>query len=156
MHRSTLCLHRWSTRCRPACADLATCSTRPIEGMSLAEVPRNKALPLTSTLSACQHAKPALLQIAHLSKEAPMNDAARFDQADPLAISEQMRPDQRTAIANEFVRYLTLADDPVANVFRRQTAANARHKAAGAARSTWSVDGMAMLSAAEVTRIHVY
>ena len=38
-----------------------------------------------------------------------------FDQADAAALYEQMRPDQRTAIALEFVRCLGLAGDPAAD-----------------------------------------
>ncbi len=42
-----------------------------------------------------------------------------FSSADPNALYAQMRPDQRTAIANEFVRHLTLAGDPAAAEFAR-------------------------------------
>jgi hypothetical protein len=40
-----------------------------------------------------------------------------FDQADAAALYEQMRADQRTAIALEFVRCLRLAGDPAAEQF---------------------------------------
>jgi hypothetical protein len=40
-----------------------------------------------------------------------------FDQADADTLYEQMRPDQRTAIALEFVRCLGLAEDPFAERF---------------------------------------
>jgi hypothetical protein len=40
-----------------------------------------------------------------------------FDQADAESLYEQMRPDQRTAIALEFVRCLGLAEDPFAEQF---------------------------------------
>ena len=42
---------------------------------------------------------------------------APFDQADAESLYEQMRPDQRTAIALEFVRCLRLAGDPAADQF---------------------------------------
>jgi hypothetical protein len=42
---------------------------------------------------------------------------ATFDQADAETLYDQMRPDQRTAIAMEFVRCLRLAGDPVAEQF---------------------------------------
>jgi hypothetical protein len=40
-----------------------------------------------------------------------------FDQVDAESLYEQMRPDQRTAIALEFVRCLRLAGDPAADQF---------------------------------------
>jgi hypothetical protein len=40
-----------------------------------------------------------------------------FATGDPVQLYAQMRPDQRTAIANEFVRSLILADDPAAQRF---------------------------------------
>jgi hypothetical protein len=40
-----------------------------------------------------------------------------FDQADAESLYEQMRPDQRSAIALEFVRCLRLAGDPAADQF---------------------------------------
>ncbi len=43
--------------------------------------------------------------------------AAPFDQANADALYEQMRPDQRTAVALEFVRCLRLAGDPAAEQF---------------------------------------
>jgi hypothetical protein len=42
---------------------------------------------------------------------------APFDQVDAESLYEQMRPDQRTAIALEFVRCLRLAGDPAADQF---------------------------------------
>src|SRR5215510_7123870 len=42
---------------------------------------------------------------------------APFDQVDAETLYEQMRPDQRTAIALEFVRCLRLAGDPAADRF---------------------------------------
>jgi hypothetical protein len=85
-----------------------------------------------------------------------MNDTTRFTQADPLTLYEQMRPDQRTAIANEFVRYLALAKDPTVDEFRQPSAAEAARRSASAARGTWLVGDVAMLSAAEVARMHTY
>jgi len=41
-----------------------------------------------------------------------------FTNADPEQIYGRMRPDQRTAVANEFVRMLILTDDPRAEQFR--------------------------------------
>ncbi len=50
----------------------------------------------------------------------PATDAsARFERGDEMrALYEQMRPDQRTAIAGEFIRMLTLAGDNQADQFR--------------------------------------
>ena len=48
------------------------------------------------------------------------NLQAAFDQADAATLYEQMRPDQRTAIALEFVRCLQLAEDPAAEQFMAQ------------------------------------
>jgi hypothetical protein len=45
---------------------------------------------------------------------------ASFAQADAEALYDQMRPDQRTAIALEFVRCLQLAGDPAAEQFMAQ------------------------------------
>jgi hypothetical protein len=45
---------------------------------------------------------------------------AAFDQADAATLYEQLRPDQRTAIALEFVRCLRLAGDPAAEQFTAQ------------------------------------
>jgi hypothetical protein len=45
---------------------------------------------------------------------------ASFAQADAEALYAQMRPDQRTAIALEFVRCLQLAGDPAAEQFMAQ------------------------------------
>jgi len=42
---------------------------------------------------------------------------APFDQVDAESLYEEMRPDQRTAIALEFVRCLRLAGDPAADQF---------------------------------------
>ena len=42
---------------------------------------------------------------------------APFDQVDAESLYEQMRPDQRTALALEFVRCLRLAGDPAADQF---------------------------------------
>jgi hypothetical protein len=42
---------------------------------------------------------------------------APFDQVDAESLYEQMRPDQRTAIALEFVRCLRLTGDPAADQF---------------------------------------
>jgi hypothetical protein len=48
------------------------------------------------------------------------NIQASFDQADAQSLYEQMRPDQRTAIALEFARCLQLAGDPAAAQFMAQ------------------------------------
>jgi hypothetical protein len=85
-----------------------------------------------------------------------MNDATRFTQADPLTLYGQMRPDQRTAIANEFVRYLALANDPTVDEFRQVSVAEAARRSARAARGTRMVGDVAMLSAADVARMHTY
>lgn len=46
---------------------------------------------------------------------------APFDQADAESLYEQMRPDQRTAVALEFVRCLRLADDSFVEQFMAET-----------------------------------
>lgn len=45
---------------------------------------------------------------------------AAFNQAGAETLYEQMRPDQRTAVALEFVRCLRLAGDPAAEEFTAQ------------------------------------
>ncbi len=54
--------------------------------------------------------------------DAASTDATeRFRQGDNVRdLYEQMRPDQRTAMAGEFIRLLGLADDPQAEQFRQQ------------------------------------
>lgn len=56
------------------------------------------------------------------ASERPMDDTAeRFERGDDTrALYEQMRPDQRTAIAGEFIRMLSLAGDARAEQFRQQ------------------------------------
>ena len=50
-----------------------------------------------------------------------MNPSERFAHGDDMrALYARMRPDQRTAIAGEFIRLLGLADDPQAQQFRQQ------------------------------------
>lgn len=46
----------------------------------------------------------------------------QFAHADPTSIYKQMRPDQWTAIANEFLRVLTIAGDPQADRFAAEVA----------------------------------
>lgn len=46
----------------------------------------------------------------------------QFTHADPTRIYRQMRPDQWTAIANEFLRLLTIAGDPQADRFAAEVA----------------------------------
>ena len=50
-----------------------------------------------------------------------MTPSERFARGDEMqALYARMRPDQRTAVAGEFIRLLGLADDPQAQEFRQQ------------------------------------
>ena len=72
----------------------------------------------------------------------------RFRQGDNVRdLYEQMRPDQRTAMAGEFIRLLGLADDPQAEQFRQQFQ---RHT------QTASVATDELLSADEVAGVDSY
>jgi hypothetical protein len=89
---------------------------------------------------------------------------APFDQADAATLYEQMRPDQRTAIALEFVRCLRLAGDPAAEQFTaevEQTEPAPQAQEAGVAEEQVVVTGGALetprlLSAQQAAAIHRY
>src|SRR5260370_16002973 len=46
-----------------------------------------------------------------------------FDTSNPDSLYAQMRPDQRTVIANEFIRLLTIAGDPAVEQLRQDVEA---------------------------------
>jgi hypothetical protein len=80
---------------------------------------------------------------------------AAFDQADAQSLYEQMRPDQRTAIALEFVRCLQLEGDAAAEQFMAQA------EQVGTADEKVEVIGGALvtprlLSAQQAAAIHRY
>jgi hypothetical protein len=84
-----------------------------------------------------------------------------FDQADAAALYEQMRPDQRTAIALEFVRCLRLAGDPAAEQFTAEAEQTEPVQQASAAEEQVVVTGGALetprlLSAQQAAAIHRY
>jgi hypothetical protein len=85
-----------------------------------------------------------------------MIDVNRFETADPEDLYARMRPDQRTAVANEFVRSLTLAGDPKVDELCREDTDTAARKARGAARGTEAPGTPQMLTPQEVERIHAY
>ena len=83
-----------------------------------------------------------------------------FANGDPEQIYARMRPDQRTAVANEFVRVLHLAGDPRADDFR--SAAEDHFAASGEEYAPPEVSSAAqpivphLLSPAEASRVHRY
>jgi len=84
-----------------------------------------------------------------------------FDQADAAALYEQMRPDQRTAIANEFVRCLRLAGDPAAEQFTAEAEQTESPQQSSVAEEQVVVTGGALetprlLSAQQAAAIHRY
>lgn len=81
--------------------------------------------------------------------DAASTDATeRFRQGDNVRdLYEQMRPDQRTAMAGEFIRLLGLANDPQAEQFRQQFQ---RHTQIAA------VEKDELLSADEVAKVDSY
>lgn len=85
----------------------------------------------------------------------------------PQQLYERMRPDQRTAVANEFVRTLRVAGDPEAERFRRETQAAAEYVPQRTTPETTDDEGAtplasdendaaALLSPEQVARIHAY
>ena len=84
-----------------------------------------------------------------------------FDQADASSLYEQMRPDQRTAIALEFVRCLRLAGDPQAEQFTAEAEQVKPVQQGSAAEEQVIVTGGALetprlLSAQQAAAIHRY
>ncbi|HEY7020531.1 MAG TPA: hypothetical protein VH349_05400 [Ktedonobacterales bacterium] len=84
-----------------------------------------------------------------------------FDQADAAALYEQMRPDQRTAIALEFVRCLRLAGDPAADQFTAEAEQAETSQQGSVAEEQVVVTGGALetprlLSAQQAAAVHRY
>ncbi|HEX3272861.1 MAG TPA: hypothetical protein VHR15_19615 [Ktedonobacterales bacterium] len=84
-----------------------------------------------------------------------------FDQADAAALYEQMRPDQRTAIALEFVRCLRLAGDPAADQFTAEAQQTETSQQGSVAEEQVVVTGGALetprlLSAQQAAAVHRY
>lgn len=80
-----------------------------------------------------------------------------FTTADPQALYARMRPDQRTAIANEFVRCLRLAGDPGVARFTGEDAGG--EPGAGqpeTARQSFDARPPALESPEQVASIHTY
>jgi hypothetical protein len=87
--------------------------------------------------------------------------SSAFDQADAATLYEQMRPDQRTAIALEFVRCLRLAGDPAAEQFTAEAEQIGSPQHASAAEEQVVVTGGVLeaprlLSAQQAAAIHRY
>ena len=80
-----------------------------------------------------------------------------FTTADPQALYARMRPDQRTAIANEFIRLLRLAGDPGVARFTGEDAGGEpsadRPETAG---KSFDAQPPALESAKQVASIHTY
>ena len=89
-------------------------------------------------------------------QDEPVDSLRELERVDPVELYATMRPDQRTAIGNEFVRYLTLAGDPMADQLRPKAVGEAIERGGEAARGTAHAKPPAMLSAEEVARMHVY
>jgi hypothetical protein len=86
---------------------------------------------------------------------------APFDQVDAESLYEQMRPDQRTAIALEFVRCLRLAEDPAADQFTAEAEQTEPTSQGSAAQEQVVVTGGALetprlFTAQQVAAIHRY
>ena len=86
---------------------------------------------------------------------------APFDQVDAESLYEQMRPDQRTAIALEFVRCLRLAGDPTAEQFTAAAEQTEPTQRGSAAEEQVIVTGGALetprlLTAQQAAAIHRY
>jgi hypothetical protein len=84
-----------------------------------------------------------------------------FDQADAASLYDQMRPDQRTAIALEFVRCLRLAGDPQAEQFTAEAERAEPTQQGSAAEEQVIVTGGALetprlLTAQQAAAIHRY
>jgi hypothetical protein len=90
-----------------------------------------------------------------------MDMSTTFDQADAATLYEQMRPDQRTAIALEFVRCLRLAGDPAAEQFTAAAEQAKPVQQGSAAEEQVIVTGGALvtprlITAQQATAIHRY
>jgi hypothetical protein len=80
-----------------------------------------------------------------------------FASTDPRALYDHMRPDQRTAIANEFVRYLRLAGDPaVAEFDAEERARRTGNTNAGTTKRGFDAVAPQLETAEEVASIHMY
>lgn len=85
-----------------------------------------------------------------------MIDVNQFETADPADLYARMRPDQRTAIAHQFVRGLTLAGDPEVDELSREDTGTAAQKAGDVARGAYEPGPPQMFSPQEVARMHAY
>ena len=86
---------------------------------------------------------------------------AAFDQAAADTLYERMRPDQRTAIALEFVRCLRLAGDPAAEQFTPEAQQVKPEQQGGAADepvvvTRGALETPRLLSAQQAAAIHRY
>ena len=79
-----------------------------------------------------------------------------FTTADPQALYARMRPDQRTAIANEFIGCLRLAGDPVVARFTGEDADGEHSAGQPEARQSFDARPPAIESPEQVASIHTY
>jgi hypothetical protein len=88
-----------------------------------------------------------------------------FDTSNPDSLYAQMRPDQRTVIANEFIRLLTIASDPAVEQLRQDVEAaeeyvppQASHPEdeRAAAHTVASSEHPVRVTTEQVSRLHTY
>jgi hypothetical protein len=79
-----------------------------------------------------------------------------FTTADPQALYARMRPDQRTAIANEFIRLLRLAGDPGVARFTGEDAGGEPGSGTETARKSFDAQPPELESAKQAASIHIY
>ena len=79
-----------------------------------------------------------------------------FTTADPKALYARMRPDQRTAIANEFIRLLRLAGDPGVARFTGEDADGEPGAGTETVRKSFDARPPELESPEQVASIHTY
>lgn len=88
-----------------------------------------------------------------------------FDTSNPDSLYAQMRPDQRTVIANEFIRLLTIAGDPAVERLRQDVEAAEEYvppqasnpvDEQAAAQTVASSEHPVRVTAEQVSRLHTY
>jgi hypothetical protein len=88
-----------------------------------------------------------------------------FDTSNPDSLYAQMRPDQRTIIANEFIRLLTIAGDPAIEQLRQDVEAAEEYvppqasnpvDERAAAHTVASSEHPVRVTAEQVSRLHTY
>jgi len=88
-----------------------------------------------------------------------------FETSNPDSLYAQMRPDQRTVIANEFIRLLTIAGDPAVEQVRQDVEAAEEYvppqasnpvEEQAAAQTVASSEHPVRVTAEQVSRLHTY